>query len=500
MARDQFRQAEADAGTPRPDGKIIVPERKLLIPSMRSIIPSVDVKTIEHFEKLVEATGDVPGIGGYKVGLELAIPYGLTEVVARAREHTGLPIIYDHQKAGNDIPDMGKNYAGAIKRAGVEAVILFPFTGPKTESEWIKACQGEGLNVIVGGHMTHPQFLESQGGSISDSAPARIYRLAAENGVTDFVVPGNQAEYVAQYRRLLESILGKGGFTLYAPGFVSQGGDVSETGRVAGENWHAIVGRGIYGAEDMKKAATELTTKLLATPVEVQSEVVFQAQSREEKLAARQERVMQILKDVGGFDVGHFLLKSGMHSGEYVRKDRVYLDGEATEEVCRMMAEDLVGKGIEVVAGPVVGGAILSQEVAKILGRLEGRRILSVFADKVRNDDGKEVLVLKRGFDQVVDGKIVATVEDVITTGGSVRETNAVIRSAGGKVVDVVAIVNRSGGEVTAETLGVPTLSNLSNMNIPTYEPGSENCPHCAAGAPIDNAVGHGGQQKLMHP
>jgi orotidine-5'-phosphate decarboxylase len=444
MARDQFNQAAADAGAPRPDG-LIVPERKLLIPSMRSIIPSADVKSIEHFERLVEATGDVPGIGGYKVGLELAIPYGLTEVVARAREHTGLPIIYDHQKAGNDIPDMGKNYAGAIKRAGVESVILFPFTGPKTELEWIKACQGEGLNVMVGGHMTHPQFLESQGGSISDSAPARIYRLAAENGVTDFVVPGNQAAYVAQYRQLLESILGKDGFTLYAPGFVSQGGDVTETGRVAGENWHAIVGRGIYGAEDMHQAATELTEKLLATPVNAQGEVVFQAQSREEKLAARQERTLQILQEVGAFDTGHFLLKSGRHSKEYVRKDRVYLDGEATEEICRMMAQELVGHGIEVVAGPVVGGAILSQEVAKILGRLEGRKILSVFADKVPNGDGGEELVLKRGFDQIVNGKRVATVEDVITTGGSVIETNEAVRLANGEIVDVIAMMNRSG-------------------------------------------------------
>ena len=222
--------------------------------------------------------------------------------------------------------------------------------------------------------------------------------------------------------------------------------------------------------------------------------------SQEEKLAKRQERTLQILQEVGAFDTGHFLLKSGKHSGRYVRKDRVYLDGEATEEICRMMAQDLVGHGIEVVAGPVVGGAILSQEVAKILGRLEGRKIPSVFADKVPNSDGGEKLVLKRGFDQVVDGKTVATVEDVITTGGSVIETNEVVRSAGGKIVDVVAMANRSGGKVTAETLRVPTLSNLATMDIPTYEPGPENCPHCAADVPLNDNVGHGAQAKLSHP
>lgn len=239
-------------------------ERRPLIPLKRSVIPACDIPDLETFEKLVRETADVPGIGGYKIGLELVAPYGLIEVMKRGREYTDKPFIYDHQKAGNDIPELGVKFAEGLKKSGVDSAILFPFSSPVTQREWTTACQGAGLTVIVGGHMTHKEFLESEGGYIANSAPARIYGLAAEMGVRDFVVPGNKVEFVDTYRQLLEGILGEGNFTLYAPGFISQGGDITETGQVAGENWHAIVGGGIYRAPDMKQAAIDLTSQLAA--------------------------------------------------------------------------------------------------------------------------------------------------------------------------------------------------------------------------------------------
>ncbi|MDP2585595.1 MAG: hypothetical protein Q8P29_01805 [Candidatus Levybacteria bacterium] len=237
-------------------------ERKRLIELPRSVIPACDVSDLESLEKIVKNTCEVPGIGGYKVGLSLAIPYGLIEVAKRVREYTKLPIIYDHQKAGNDILEMGSEFMKAIKKSGIEAAILFPFSSPVTEGDWIKNLQEEGITVLVGGHMTHAKFLTSEGGFISDSAPERIYTIAAEKGVRDFVVPGNKVPFVNTYRQLLEKLLGKGKFTLYAPGFIKQGGDITETGQVAGDNWHAIVGSAIYKAPDMKQAAIEVTSKL----------------------------------------------------------------------------------------------------------------------------------------------------------------------------------------------------------------------------------------------
>ena len=192
-------------------------------------------------------------------------PYGLIEVMKRARgTNTDRPFIFDQQKAGNDIPELGVKFVDGLKKAGVQAAILFPFSSPVTQNEWTKALQDAGITVLVGGHMTHQQFLESEGGYIADSAPERIYRLGAQMGVRDFVVPGNKVESVNKYRELLEGILGESNFTLYAPGFIAQGGVIADAGKAAGRNWHAIVGSGIYRAPDMRQAALELTSQLAA--------------------------------------------------------------------------------------------------------------------------------------------------------------------------------------------------------------------------------------------
>jgi len=237
-----------------------------LISLDKSVIPACDVADLIKLAELAEATANVPGIGGYKVGLELVIPFGLDEVVKTVRKYTSLPIIYDHQKGGTDIPELGTKFAKAVKGSGVDAVILFPFGGAATEEAWIKACQDAGLTVLVGGHMTQAKFLDNEGGFISFNAPELIYQLAAKNSVTDFVVPGNKTPFVLQYRQVLNKALGEGKFTLYAPGFISQGGDITETGKVAGGNWHAIVGVAIYnneGIDAMRQAAIKVTSQIV---------------------------------------------------------------------------------------------------------------------------------------------------------------------------------------------------------------------------------------------
>lgn len=231
-----------------------------LIPFERSVIVACDVPNLLELDDLASFTCDVPGIGGYKVGSILAVEFGLSEVVKTIRRHTNLPIIYDHQKAATDIPKLGPDFIKAVRNTGVEGIILFPLSGCETEKMWIRACQEMNFPVLVGGHMTHEGFLAYEGGFIVH--PERIYLIAAECGVTDFVVPGNKPEFVAQYLQLLERRLGKGNFTLYAPGFITQGGDISETGKVAGDNWHAIVGSAIYDAEDIHNAACTVASQI----------------------------------------------------------------------------------------------------------------------------------------------------------------------------------------------------------------------------------------------
>jgi orotidine-5'-phosphate decarboxylase len=235
---------------------------KPLIKEKKSIIVALDVSELKKAERIVKETCRIEGIGGYKIGLALTLIYGLPQIISLIRKITNLPIIYDHQKGGTDIPEIGEIFAANCKKAGLDGVILFPFSGKQTEIYWIDACQKNNLTVLVGAHMTHPTFLISEGGFIDDYAPEKIFQIAAEKGIKDFVVPGNKPEYIEKYRNLLENILGKGNFTFYAPGFVTQGGEISETGKVAGEKWHAIVGSAIYKANNFRKAALTLTSEI----------------------------------------------------------------------------------------------------------------------------------------------------------------------------------------------------------------------------------------------
>ena len=224
----------------------------------KSIIPSCDVSDLSKLKNLVKETCSVEGIGAYKIGLELCIPYGICQVVDVIREFTNLPIIYDHQKAATDIPELGEKFARAVK--GVDAVILFPLTGPETEKEWIKTCKKAKLGVIVGGEMTHKAFLESEGGFISEKESLKIYEIAAKEKINDFVVPGNKPEKIKLYRAFLEARGIKPVF--YSPGLIAQGGNITESAQAAGESWHAIVGRALYNTKDIHKAAKELVKNL----------------------------------------------------------------------------------------------------------------------------------------------------------------------------------------------------------------------------------------------
>ena len=234
---------------------------KRLIPRAKSVIVAADVEA-EKLSELVRGTCLVKGIGGYKIGFELGLEQGLPKTVAVIKEETGLPVIYDHQKAGTDIPDTGESFAKVCKDSGVDAVILFPFGGGETGPAWIKACQDKGLVVLVGAHMTQPKFLWEEGGVIHEGGPDRIFTLAAEEGVRNFVVPGNKVEYVLHYKELFEDMLGAGNFTLYAPGFITQGGEISDLAQVAGDNWHAIVGREINKAVNFTEAAQQMTRQI----------------------------------------------------------------------------------------------------------------------------------------------------------------------------------------------------------------------------------------------
>jgi len=224
----------------------------------RSVIPACDV-SFERFGEVVFQTRDVGGIGGYKLPATSGRK-GWESWVEVARKHTEKPLIYDHQKAGTDIPDTGKQFMKDLKASGLDAVILFPQAGPETEKAWISHALDHGLKVIVGGRMTHAKYTVSEGGFITDEGAMEMYRIAARAGINDYVVPGNKPDVIKQIREVVEAEGATPVF--YAPGFIAQGGVISEAANIAGKRFHGIVGRGIYDAQDMKTAALEHTSQL----------------------------------------------------------------------------------------------------------------------------------------------------------------------------------------------------------------------------------------------
>ncbi|WP_456442720.1 orotidine 5'-phosphate decarboxylase / HUMPS family protein, partial [Caldithrix abyssi] len=157
--------------------------------NVRKLIPALDTDDLKLIEHLVREIDRHELIYGYKLGFIAGLTHGLPEVVETIRRFSAKPIIYDHQKAATDIPDMGKRFAQVMKHSGVDEVILFPQAGPATLEAWVKALKEEELKVIVGGIMTHARYRVSEGGYLDDRAVLDIYSRSASLGVRRFVVP-----------------------------------------------------------------------------------------------------------------------------------------------------------------------------------------------------------------------------------------------------------------------------------------------------------------------
>ncbi len=177
--------------------------------------------------------------------------------------------------------------------------------------------------------------------------------------------------------------------------------------------------------------------------------------------------ILDRFRRVGGLLEGHFRLTSGLHSTGYLQCALVLQHPREAEACGVALAEQVRGLGAQVVLSPALGGIVIGQEVARALG------VRAVFAER---QDGR--LVLRRGF-TLEPGAKVLVVEDVVTTGGSTRETIDVARTERAVVVGAAAIIDRSGGQ---QRLDVP-FHALAEVSLPTYEP--ESCPLCLAGQPV---------------
>ena len=176
------------------------------------------------------------------------------------------------------------------------------------------------------------------------------------------------------------------------------------------------------------------------------------------------------LRAVGALKDGHFLLSSGRHAGRYVEKFDLLRRPSATERVCRGFAGRFRGERIDVVVGPTTGGVILAFEV--------GRQLAVDAAYAERRADGAAGREFRRGTTFAVGARVLV-VDDILTTGGSVRETLAALDGHGVEVAAVAVLVDRSGGRVA---FGAPLVA-LATLDVPTYEPSE--CPLCADGVTL---------------
>jgi orotate phosphoribosyltransferase len=182
---------------------------------------------------------------------------------------------------------------------------------------------------------------------------------------------------------------------------------------------------------------------------------------------ASADAVLGLFRRVGALLEGHFRLTSGLHSPGYLQSALVLQHPGEAEGCGAAIAERVRGLGVQAVLSPALGGIVIGQEVARALG------VRAIFAER---QDGK--LSLRRGF-SLAPGERVLVVEDVVTTGGSTRETIDVARAAGAEVVGAAAIIDRSDGQ---PGMDVP-FHALASISFPTYE--AESCPLCAAGQPV---------------
>jgi len=180
-----------------------------------------------------------------------------------------------------------------------------------------------------------------------------------------------------------------------------------------------------------------------------------------------QNEIFQIFQKAGALLTGHFLLSSGLHSGTYFEKFQVLQYPEYVEILCRKLASLFKDDQVEVVVGPTTGGIIIAYEVGKNL------KTRSIFAES--GDEGR---IFKRGF-EIKKGERVLIVDDILTTGGSVKEVIQLAEKHGTNIVGIGVLLDRSGGKVKFDY----PLKALAVTQVTNYR--AEECPLCKRGEPL---------------
>jgi len=179
----------------------------------------------------------------------------------------------------------------------------------------------------------------------------------------------------------------------------------------------------------------------------------------------------------------HFLYTSGRHGKHYINKDAIYPDTALTQKVIEALASLVSSVEFDAVLAPAVGAILLGHGVAKEISLVRKTPILSVYAEQTP----EKSFVIKRGYDKLISGKKVLIVEDILTTGSSVKKVVEIAKLIPCEVVGVVALCNR--GNVSEKELGsVPFLKSLFELSFESWD--EKECPLCQKGIPFYKGLG----------
>lgn len=207
---------------------------------------------LPEYDTLIRVLANEPGIRGFKVGFLLGLTGTLPAVSHMAHKaNPALHVMYDHQKAATDVPFTGEMFAHVMKMSMVDEVILFPLAGPLTQKDWTRYLQKEDITPVLGGAMTHDHLWIEDGGYLDKGSVEHMYRLSAQLGVTQFVMPGNQPDMI---KKLIKVVLDNGcpaeSLVIMSPGLRTNESIKQASDAVGDHIFYPILGRRIYASDN----------------------------------------------------------------------------------------------------------------------------------------------------------------------------------------------------------------------------------------------------------
>lgn len=206
------------------------------------------------------------------------------------------------------------------------------------------------------------------------------------------------------------------------------------------------------------------------------------------------DKVLKLLEKSEGIFYGHFIYTSGKHAPRYLNKMALFAHPIYAAQMGKLFAEKFKNKKIDVVVAPALGGIVLAQWVAYHLSKLNKKDVISVYTekDKGTSASGAESnQIFTRGYNKYVKGKNVLVVEDIVTTGVSVKKVVIAVKAAEGRIVEVcsMANINTDPKSITDKLIGAK-FSCLAELPVVLYDEGK--CDLCGKNVPINTNLGHG--------